>query len=325
MEKKERQTIIDLLNRYREGRCTARERQLVDSWYNGLEGGEEDYLTINKVMGLYAEEKYRQTLPGLQPAPALATGGRTVALPRKRLYRWAAAAAVTGFVLWGGASQLSRHSKSAPVVAITETSARQVKNITLPDGSRVWLNRASRMEWRSDPDNKQRRVVLSGEARFDVAHDPERPFIVQTGGTETRVLGTEFNIEAYPGEQEIKVALLSGRVAFTDKQDSSASLLMPGNMMRYRKKDGLRLVGSTNSRLNDWLKGAVSFNEVPVKDAVERIALFNNYSIAWETDKLPQGTISAVFYKETPDQMLASLAFSGRFRYKIRDHSITIY
>lgn len=315
--------MADLLTRYREGRCTALERQLIEDWYSKLAGGEEDYLSTHPVMEQRAEAAYRQTLPGLQPAPATPAAGKLRTL--RPLLRWAAAAAVIGGLLWGTVSQLRPDSQPAATALVAETAHHQIKELTLPDGTHVWLNRASRLEWISSSDNKERRVMLSGEARFAVAPDPGKPFLVRTNETTTRVLGTEFNVEAYPGEEEVKVSLLSGKVAFADSRDSSASILTPGNMVRYRKKDGQRLTGVAGNRLNNWLEGAVSFNEVPVKDAVERIALFNQYKVNWQTAQLPEGTISAVFYKETMDQMLSSIAFSSRFRYRISEHSITIY
>jgi transmembrane sensor len=89
----------------------------------------------------------------------------------------------------------------------------QMVNITLADGTKVWLNGGSKLTYPESFRGKKREVMLVGEAFMDVAHDPEKAFIVHTGNVHTQVLGTSFNVKAYPEDSFIKVDVKSGKVA----------------------------------------------------------------------------------------------------------------
>lgn len=101
-------------------------------------------------------------------------------------------------------------------------------NLVLADGTQVWLNAASELEYPVRFAGSERRVRLRGEAYFDVSHDARHPFIVETGGLHTRVLGTEFNIQAYGDEAAVHTALVSGRVQVAVDGADSAVELTPG-------------------------------------------------------------------------------------------------
>src|SRR5690606_6485205 len=84
--------------------------------------------------------------------------------------------------------------------------------IILPDGTVVFLNAVSRLNIGADFNNKQRNVYLTGEAFFEVGHDPEKPFIAHTGAYSVTVLGTKFNVKAYPTEPVSETTLIEGSV-----------------------------------------------------------------------------------------------------------------
>lgn len=98
-------------------------------------------------------------------------------------------------------------------------------DLYLPDSTHVWLNEDSKIAYASDFNSDERRVTLSGEAFFEVRRDEERPFIVQTGQSETRVLGTSFNVRAYEDEETIEVAVESGKVKFSAIEDGNSESL----------------------------------------------------------------------------------------------------
>ncbi|WP_353195047.1 FecR domain-containing protein [Parapedobacter defluvii] len=100
--------------------------------------------------------------------------------------------------------------------------------ITLSDGTQVWLNAASTLQYPSRFDGKERRVEISGEAFFSVAKDPKRPFRVISNGQEIEVLGTEFNVSAYPDEDVTKTTLLTGSVRLCVGTTGTNISLIPG-------------------------------------------------------------------------------------------------
>lgn len=97
------------------------------------------------------------------------------------------------------------------------TTTGQWKNILLADGTRVWLSPASSIQYPAVFTGNTREINLSGEAFFEVAHDPAHPFIIRSGDIETRVLGTSFNIRAYDNQDDISVTVVTGKVNVTDK------------------------------------------------------------------------------------------------------------
>lgn len=96
---------------------------------------------------------------------------------------------------------------------MVSTLKGQMANITLPDGSRVWLNSNTRIEYPQNFADKRRDVEIDGEAYFEVTHDAKKPFVVHTSEKEQiEVLGTRFYVEAYSGTKEFETALIEGSV-----------------------------------------------------------------------------------------------------------------
>lgn len=115
-------------------------------------------------------------------------------------------------------------------------SMDEVREIVLPDSSRIWLNKDSRISYPED--FRKRTVTLEGEAYFEIARDTLRPFEIYSGQTITRVLGTSFNIRAYPEEQQVKVDVTEGRVQFEEIDDKEdVVVLNKGQAASYLKQE----------------------------------------------------------------------------------------
>src|SRR5690606_17382011 len=99
--------------------------------------------------------------------------------------------------------------------------------ITLPDGTHVWLNAASSLEYPMAFTGSERRVIVKGEAYFEVAHDATKPFKVETDGQLIEVLGTHFNVNAYPEEEITRTTLLEGSVKVSAMERAVAYTLKP--------------------------------------------------------------------------------------------------
>ena len=148
---------------------------------------------------------------------------------------WAAAAALVGIALaawWLTAGDVAAPTNDWIAESNFEESARLV---VLPDGSEVWLNTNSSL--RFSEAFEERRVELEGEGFFDVVRDESRPFVVATGGLETRVLGTSFNVRAY-AEEEVEVSVKTGRVEVAALEETTEEVvekvvLNPGQAATY--------------------------------------------------------------------------------------------
>ncbi|RYZ95824.1 MAG: hypothetical protein EOP47_25055 [Sphingobacteriaceae bacterium] len=135
--------------------------------------------------------------------------------PAKRSYnKWLVAASLIGMFIT--ASWFYRYTilnYISPVHTLEVAAVNgNVTHITLGDGTKIWLNGGSKLKYPETFRGKLREITIEGEAFFDVAHDADHPFIVHTGDITTQVLGTSFNIKAYPDEQLLKVDVVSGKV-----------------------------------------------------------------------------------------------------------------
>lgn len=108
-------------------------------------------------------------------------------------------------------------------------------NLTLPDGTGVMINADSKLSIPEEFTGRERRVRLEGEALFQVTKDTERPFVVETGSGEVKVLGTVFNLNAYLDEEFVQTTLVSGKVAFQAKGMKVAQVIVPGEQVTYDK------------------------------------------------------------------------------------------
>ncbi len=107
----------------------------------------------------------------------------------------------------------------------------------LPDGTEVWLNSGSSLEYPEKFKGRKREVRLCGEGFFNVAADKRKPFIINTAHLSTKVVGTKFNISSYANQKNECVTVLSGRVEVTTKDNATHSLV-PDRRLTYRIKDG---------------------------------------------------------------------------------------
>ncbi|SEL97282.1 FecR family protein [Parapedobacter koreensis] len=118
--------------------------------------------------------------------------------------------------------------RGRPVAHTVMTPAARTYNLVLADGTKVWLNASSSIQYPTAFEVSERRVTLHGEAYFEVAEDKTRPFIVMTGKSRIQVLGTHFNVRSYPGNGVERTALLSGSVTVMDIKRKHMIQLQPG-------------------------------------------------------------------------------------------------
>lgn len=202
----------------------------------------------------------------MQRAALIETGPKILPFYRRKWPRYVAAAAsvLLVFALFFLFRQGKQEKQLANVNKI-ETSTQPHQVISLPDGTKVTLNGNSRLEYPPAFNGEFREVNLVGEAFFEVTHDPGKPFLVHTGSIVTRVLGTSFNIKAVPGEKDVAVTVISGKVQVMENK----------KILGLLTKDDQILVNTESHE--------VSQSKVEVKDIMQWKAedlVFEN--ITWE-------------------------------------------
>ena len=169
----------------------------------------------------------------------------------------------------------------APLYNTITTPRGGQYQVTLADGTKVWLNAESSIRFPTAFMGKNREVELTGEAYFEVKADKDKPFLVKAGQTETRVLGTSFNIMAYSDEGAVKTTLLDGAVSMALGLQSA--LLRPGEQGQYDDNKGSMMTRPVNTRaVVAWKDGYYFFDRTPVKSVMRQIARWYDVTIVYQ-------------------------------------------
>jgi len=222
----------------------------------------------------------------------------------KRILTWTIAASVViaaGALLWlymGGGSLREEQLRYAENILLKkETQKSEYKYLLLPDSTQVWLNAASTLEFPETFDGKKREVMLNGEAFFDVKHADKIPFIIYTGKVITEVMGTAFNIKAYPDMEKITVSVKRGRVKvkYDDKQ---MAMLGVGQQISIEKKDHLAKEKRVNEEeTSAWQLGKLIYDDYSMGDIIGDMERIYNVHIHIQKDSIASMKISTSFDK----------------------------
>jgi ferric-dicitrate binding protein FerR (iron transport regulator) len=149
----------------------------------------------------------------------------------------------------------------------------QISKVELPDGSQVWLNSGSKITYSNSFAATNRNISLTGEAYFHIAKNEALPLIVNSGELQVKVLGTKFNVSAYPGIAEISVVLESGSVELLNSKVQSFHYnLAPGERAVFNTADRAMQVSSVNtSKFTSWKEGILNIYNQSLEEVVERL------------------------------------------------------
>ena len=319
------------------------------------ETNEEAILFWETYLELYPQEKTRiqaarNIVLGLKEAIKNQTGKRFYQTP---FFRVAASIVISAglFITYSLLStsnpvhelaQQSTDSSQANFI-VYKTAPGERKKILLPDSSVVELNVGSRLQLTKNFNLTNRDIYLEGEALFDVKHKKELPFIVQTPSYEVRVLGTLFNVKAYPGEAVSETALIRGKVKLF-KPDGGHLTLLPLQKVVFENQKEIRPV-DVSPKVTSYevqhimpltrnLEGAISeiswtenrlefHNEsfLEIKDKLER---WYNVELDWQDSIIGTYRFTGSFQNEPIEKVLEALQFSYPFEFTINNQKILL-
>ena len=192
----------------------------------------------------------------------------------------------------------------------------------LPDGSKVWLNHGSSLRFPLKFNGSYRELELKGEAYFEIVHNEKQPLIVKTNDIQVKVLGTKFNVMAYPDDQDIEVTLKSGKVAIQrpGKYGSSENLLVlrPNQQAIFNKKEKtIKYRSIRTERFISWKDGKLIFINDPINLIMKRLERWYNVDIVLKDKELYNYTYTATFTDEQLTQVLDLLKVATPIKYKI--------
>ncbi len=220
-----------------------------------------------------------------------------------------------------------------------ETQAQEVKmlrietprggefHITLGDGSKVWLNAESSLEYPEQFSNDERRVKVSGEAYLQVAHNDKQPFLVETGQQVVRVLGTQFNINAYPENDGIYTTLVEGSISLYNKgNEADAVTLKPGDQAMFDTQQGRANVRRVDAEtMTAWRKGKFVFENQSLDQIMHTLSRWYDFDYRFTSNDLRRTEFMGTMprYGDFND-VLQILSLTGNVNFRQQGKTIVI-
>jgi len=209
--------------------------------------------------------------------------------------------------------------------------------LTLPDGTIVYLNANSHLEYGRDFNKKERNVHLVGEAFFDVAHNPNKPFFVHTDKATVRVLGTRFNVKSY-SEELWETTLLQGKVElYCNARPKEKLQLEPSQKVSIvedevpeKKKNGYKIQVTKIKSLGDdvaetaWMDNKLVFMDTPLSAIAKELERQFGITVNFESDKQKAYKYTGVFDNESLQKILHILDLSKSIDYELKDNELVI-
>lgn len=192
--------------------------------------------------------------------------------------------------------------------------------LTLSDGTRVWLNSESEIEFPILFGDGEREVRLNGEAFFEVARDTARPFIVTAGDVRTRVLGTSFDIKSYSNEPAVTTTLFSGKVEVAPLKDLARKVtLFPGLQASWDERAGEMEVQEADlSRIAAWKEGMFLFRQEDIRNIARQIERWYGVTCVLQMETQNTYTFSGSFSRDDSlESILDAFSFSGELDFRI--------
>ncbi|GAA0535641.1 FecR family protein [Chitinophaga japonensis] len=291
----------------------------------------------------FAAQLVKMQLRGLVETPA-------ADLPARRRKKWIwipAATLLVAVAIYGGVLLLRQPAPETLATNEMVTPPKARSAVKLPDGTRVWLNASSRLTYNEEYGKEKREVRLTGEAFFDVAELADKPFIVHTAVMDITVLGTAFNVKAYPDDKSTAASLIRGSIAVTIKNRAKdritlqpdEKLVVDNGITRLETIPpagaGRQTLVAVNklaynpadSTLDEtqWMHNKLVFRDESFRELAARMERWYGVTIDITDPQLQEKRLSGSFEQETIEQAIEALTITTPFRFKKTGDKIVIY
>lgn len=198
--------------------------------------------------------------------------------------------------------------------------------MTLPDGTQVWLHAGSKLTYPTAFIDEERSVYLEGEAYFKVTHDPRHPFVINTDNVVARVLGTELNVSSYKNEPA-HVALIIGKVVVTSKKGDATVHLVPGQGATLQADETSFAVRSENmDGYEYWRNGYIYYDDTPLEEVARAVGRWYNVSVVF--DDLSLKNLKIRYFCERSESLHRAVEILNHFdsfQVKMQDGKLHIH
>lgn len=196
-----------------------------------------------------------------------------------------------------------------------QSPAGMRSHVVLPDGTDLWLNAESKIKYGIPFTRENRQVELSGEAFLKVVKNENAPFIVNAGSASVKVLGTQFNVKAYPDEENLEIALAEGSVEFTgtlaDGKKATATMV-PNDFLAMNITTGkVRLENKNLNKHISWVKNIIIFDETPMPEVAKTLERWYGVKVVVADAEINKYRFSTTFENESLFRVLELLELSS--------------
>jgi ferric-dicitrate binding protein FerR (iron transport regulator) len=281
--------FISLAKKYANHTATESEKKQVEAFYDGMQ---EQHETIPINLSAIKKEKIKHAID-------------SIIHKKPNSFHFNKIAIAASILLLIGVTFFYSFLNSNVTTISTVKGER--KEILLADGSHVFLNAKSSITYNNNFTDK-RNISLSGEAFFKVARDTEKPFTITSNNTETKVLGTSFNINSTSRNKTI-VSVNTGKVIVRSKTKLKDSIILTKNQqVEFINNKPLKLSYNNSDDLMAWTKNIIVLNNETLENTAEILENWYNISIDIENEKIKNETISGKFNNETLKNVMQSIA-----------------
>ncbi|WP_129698438.1 FecR family protein [Parabacteroides goldsteinii] len=297
-----------LLQLYFEGRTTDEQSRSITEWLDADEANMKYYQHLCRLyeINLWDEQ------------PVTVSVSRSKVKSRRFVLEFLKIAAVfaLGFLL---NNRMNIPDKDIFMQTV-QVPAGQNAQVTLADGSKVWLNAGSTLHFPTRFPGKERLVNLEGEGFFEVQANKEKPFIVSTTSYTIKALGTTFNVNAYKKSKDFETSLLTGKVEVADHAGKQTILLSPNNRV-VLEGNKLKTLPIQDSEYFLWREGIICFNE-PLSEVLKKLELYFDVKIEVNNKRVLQNEqhcIGKFRSRDGLEHILEVLQLTSHFSYKKDD------
>lgn len=323
------QITKEIIDRYHLGQCSQEEQHSVEQW---LASDEVEMSFPGQVDVKTLEDKSWKKFSGRYPMAVQPIDNRTFKLItyRKLLKLVACVILIIGAAL-GYYLNLGWENGENQMLVYKEVKTRKGEklSVTLSDGTVVWLNSESMLRFPVSFKGGVRELKFTGEAYFSVAKDPLKPFVIHTAKTKIQVLGTKFNLRALTSETTTSVVVAEGKVKFM------GDLGKPQIILTINKRGIFETTGSSAptmkienvyaEKYSAWKNNELVMDNLTMEKAVLALEGWYNVKIKINRQELTEERYTGSFNNPTLKQVLESMAYTVKFRYKQQGQTFILY
>lgn len=279
----ERMNTLDekILAKFLLGTCSEAELRVLNAW---MDESDEHVRELFKLEEIYHLGKWENALSEREVEKAekrlLGRLAQEKAQRHKvrRMVGWMRYAAMfAGLFLLGAFGYLYYQSYFSSENLLAVTTQDQIKELRLPDGTKVWLNKHTTLKYPQEFAGKGRRVYLEGEGHFEVTKNPEKPFVVQSDAMQVRVLGTVFNLKSDKVKRSAVATLIQGEVEVKGNRGEGMITLAPGQKAELNGMTGRLVVKQVDTGLENWYSNEFVFTKADIYTIAR--TLENSYGV----------------------------------------------